>query len=231
MSHRDTRTTPTLRMARGGATVAVAAFALLGTGCASKGFVTKSLAGEREKVQQQLAEMSGQIETSQSDISEHESHLGQHDTEIAGLDARADEISETAREALERANEAGKLAEGRFVSETVLATDALRFGFESAELSDEAAEVLAELASQLVEDDADVFIEIQGHTDSTGPAAYNETLGMQRAMAVRDHLYKEHRVPLHRMAVFSYGEEAELASNDSREGRAQNRRVSLIVLR
>ncbi|MEM9407948.1 MAG: OmpA family protein [Acidobacteriota bacterium] len=201
------------------------------TGCASKGFVTKSLAEEREQMSQQIAELSTQIETSQSDIAQHSGHLDRHDGEIEGLETKTEEISGTAREALDRALQAGKLAEGQFVSETVLATDQLTFGFESADLDEAAAEVLGEFASQLYDDNNNVFIEIQGHTDSTGPEAYNLILGQQRAEAVRDHLYKEHNVPLHRMAIFSYGEEAELVPNDTREGRAQNRRVSLIVLR
>lgn len=201
------------------------------TGCASKGFVNKSLAEEREQMNQQIAELSTQIETSQTDIAQHSGHLDRHDGEIQGLETKTDEISSTAREALDRAVEAGKLAEGRFISETVLATDELTFGFESAELDDSAAEILGEFATQLRDDDKGVFIEIQGHTDSTGPEAYNLKLGQERAEAVRDHLYKEYNVPLHRMAIFSYGEEAELVPNDTREGRAQNRRVSLIVLR
>jgi outer membrane protein OmpA-like peptidoglycan-associated protein len=47
---------------------------------------------------------------------------------------------------------------------------------------------------------------------------------------VRRYLNLEHGIPLHRMSVISYGEAAPVADNDSKEGRAQNRRVALVVL-
>ena len=207
------------------------ATALVGTGCASKGFVNRSLDTERQRVQEQISELSTQVELSQSSIAEAQAELGEHADQIDGLENTTAELSVTAREALERANEAGKLAEGRFVSETVLTHDALRFGFESSEITGDASEQLAELVSQLRENDERVYIEIQGHTDSTGPEQYNRLLGLQRAEAVREHLSKEHGVPLHRMAVISYGEQVALESNDTREGRSANRRVSIVVLK
>jgi outer membrane protein OmpA-like peptidoglycan-associated protein len=83
---------------------------------------------------------------------------------------------------------------------------------------------------QLMANPQNVYFEIEGHTDSTGSAASNERLGLERAEAVKAYLYEQHQVPLHKMNVISYGEEKPTAPNDTLEGRAQNRRVVVRVL-
>ena len=70
---------------------------------------------------------------------------------------------------------------------------------------------------------------IIGHTDSTGPEAYNQKLSERRAMAVQEYLV-EKGVRASRLSAKGYGEAMPVASNDSKEGRAENRRVELIVL-
>lgn len=65
-----------------------------------------------------------------------------------------------------------------------------------------------------------IYIEIQGHTDSIGTPIANQALGQARAEAVRRHLTMSGRVALHRMNVISYGESAPVASNMYRPGRA-----------
>ena len=151
-------------------------------------------------------------------------------TAIEGQDARIGEASGTAQEALERAMAAGKLAEGKFLYETVLSDDRVRFEFNRAELSPEAEMALDEFAAGVKAENANVFIEIQGHTDSTGPEDWNLRLGEMRAESVRRYLSQSHGMPLHRMSVISYGETAPIADNSTPEGRSRNRRVSLIVL-
>jgi outer membrane protein OmpA-like peptidoglycan-associated protein len=74
------------------------------------------------------------------------------------------------------------------------------------------------------------YFEIEGYTDSTGSPEVNKKLGLARADAVRDYLYKQHQVPLHRMSAISYGEDNPVSSNKTRDGRAQNRRVVIKVL-
>jgi len=75
-----------------------------------------------------------------------------------------------------------------------------------------------------------VFIEIEGHTDNVGAVQYNQELGLERAEAVKRYLYEAHQVPLHKMNVISYGEEKPVAPNNTKKGRAQNRRVVIKVL-
>jgi outer membrane protein OmpA-like peptidoglycan-associated protein len=75
-----------------------------------------------------------------------------------------------------------------------------------------------------------VFFEIEGHTDSTGPDAYNTKLGEDRAQAVRGYMHDQHGIALSRMEVISYGESKPVEDNKTREHRAQNRRVVIKVL-
>jgi outer membrane protein OmpA-like peptidoglycan-associated protein len=74
------------------------------------------------------------------------------------------------------------------------------------------------------------LIAIEGHTDSTGPRAINERIGLERAEAVERYLYEQYQIPLPKMDVISYGEEKPIAPNTTRAGRAQNRRVVIKVM-
>jgi len=71
-------------------------------------------------------------------------------------------------------------------------------------------------------------IEIVGHTDNTGSAAYNQDLSQRRAVSVAN-ILRETGVPNGRITAFGRGEDAPIASNLSPEGRSQNRRVEIII--
>ena len=105
----------------------------------------------------------------------------------------------------------------------------MKFGFAAKALSPEAEAALQEFANQLKAQNKNVYVEIQGHTDQVGPDGYNEELGQERADAARYYLAKQ-GIPLHRMNSISYGEAEPIADNSSQDGRAQNRRVVLVVL-
>lgn len=182
------------------------------TGCATKKYVQR----ETGTVNTRVDEVQGQVEEAQT-------RLDTHDTQIG-------EASRTAQEALKRAQDAGKLAEGKFLYETVLTDEKVKFGFDTSDLSPEAEAALDEFANQLKGDNRNVYVEIQGHTDSVGSENYNEELGLLRAEAVRRYLSQQHKFPLHRINIISYGEGAPVADNSSRDGRSQNRRVALVVL-
>jgi len=194
--------------------VALALIVALGvTGCATKKYVRQ----ETGAVGTRVDEVSGQVEEAQTRLDTHDRQIG--------------ETSKTAQEALQRAIDAGKLAEGKLLYETILTDDKVKFGFDTSDLSPEAKAAVDEFASQLKSQNAGVYIEIQGHTDSVGSEKYNEELGLLRAEAVRRYLSQQHQFPLHRINVISYGESSSVADNSTREGRSQNRRVALVVLR
>lgn len=192
--------------------VSMAALLLGTTGCATKKYVRE----ETGAVNTRVDGVQGQVEEAQTRLNTHERQIG--------------EVSTTAQEALKRAQEAGKLAEGKFLYETVLTDDKVKFGFDTSDLSPEAQAAVDEFAGQLKQENKNVYIEIQGHTDSVGSTQYNEELGLLRAEAVRRYLNQKHGFPLHRINVISYGESAAIADNSSRDGRSQNRRVALVVL-
>lgn len=75
----------------------------------------------------------------------------------------------------------------------------------------------------------DSTIQIIGHTDNTGEAGYNQTLSEQRANAVADVLL-DAGIPFARISTIGRGEDQPVASNLSPEGRAQNRRVEIVIL-
>ena len=70
----------------------------------------------------------------------------------------------------------------------------------------------------------------RARANEVGTKAENEKIGLDRAEAVKRYLFEQHQIPLHRMNVISYGMEKPVASNKTREGRAQNRRVVIRVL-
>ncbi len=78
--------------------------------------------------------------------------------------------------------------------------------------------------------DKGVYLEIQGHTDDTGGADFNDQLGQQRAEAVRRYLAREHKLPLGRMSTISYGDTLPVETNKTALGRSKNRRVVIVVL-
>ena len=197
--------------------ILAAGAALAAAGCASKGYVREEVTASEARTAEQIESVEGQVEANQTRLAEQQAQL--------------DSLSQTSREALERAMAAGKLAEGKFLFETVLSDDRVRFGFDSSELSDEARVMLDDLAADLRQRNEDVFVEIQGHTDSTGSDDYNLELGQQRAEAAQRYLNLRHALALHRMSVVSYGESAPVSDNDTREGRSGNRRVVLVVLK
>ena len=173
-------------------------------GCATKDFVREQVAAEDTKVQAQ------------------QTQLGQHETRLGQLD-------QATKDALDRATAAGKLAEGKFLYSMVLSDDSVKFKNDSSKLSPEAQQRLTDFADKLKNDNRNVYLEIQGHTDSRGKDALNVRLGEERAEAVRLFM-NQHGVPLNRMATISYGKQDPVANNKTREGRAQNRRVVLIVM-
>ncbi len=187
--------------------------ALVGTtGCATKKYVKQ----ETGAVNTRVDEVQGQVEQTQTRLDTHDKQIGQ--------------ISQTAQDALRRAQEAGKLAEGKFLYETILTDEKVKFGFDTSDLSPEAMAAIDEFAAKIKQDNKNVYVEIQGHTDNVGSEKYNEELGLLRAESVRRYLNQKQSFPLHRINVISYGESSPVADNKTREGRSQNRRVALVVL-
>lgn len=149
----------------------------------------------------------------------------------ASLETTRDNLSVTAREALERAVAAGKLAEGKLVLEQVFAEERSDYAAYRTTLNDADKQALKLFAEKLVAENKNIYLEIQGYTDNSGPAAKNLQLSRERAENVRRFLHETGGIPLHTMSVAAYGENRPAADNGTRAGRSKNRRVVIVVLK
>lgn len=199
--------------------IPVVALVLLFTAdCATKKFVNQQVTDLDKKVQN----VGAQVESSQTRLREHDERLatigeliGQQDSQIKAADATIEEVK--------------GLVRGQLVAKETVRTGDTKFGFDSYALTPEAKAVLDAFVQKLVAENKGVYIEIQGHTDSTGPEEHNLALGQKRAEVVRDYLYGQYHIPLYRMAVISLGSTQPVADNKTREARAQNRRIEILV--
>ena len=103
----------------------------------------------------------------------------------------------------------------------------VNFDFDKSNIRPDAAVILDE-AVRLLGTGGGSAVAIEGHTDWIGTDAYNQGLSERRANAVMDYLV-DHGVDASRLSTTGYGESRPIASNQTREGRALNRRVELLV--
>ncbi len=101
------------------------------------------------------------------------------------------------------------------------------FNLNSASLKPDARERLAKVAGILIAY-PDIHVEVDGYTDNTGSLDYNQQLSQQRADTVRQYLVQQ-GVPSNSVDAKGFGPSDPIASNDSPDGRRQNRRVNLVV--
>jgi outer membrane protein OmpA-like peptidoglycan-associated protein len=203
--------------------VIIAGFVLLaalvtGPACATKKFVRT----ESATLDQKIAEVSSDVEASQKRLKEHDDQLATigslisaHDGQFKAVDGKIEEVK--------------TLIKGNLVLTATIKNSDAKFGFDSAALSPEAKGILDGFVQKLITENKGVYIEVQGHTDSTGSDATNQALGQKRAEAVMMYLYSQHHIPLHRMSAVSLGSSVPVADNGSRDGRSQNRRVEILV--
>lgn len=201
--------------------VLVAGVAL--SGCATKKYVSREVGEVNTKVDSLGAE----VEKTQERVKRSETRIDEVDQQSkTGIS----EARGSAERAMSKATEAEKAAKGKLIYTVTLSNDKVTFPVNRAEVSDDAKVLVDEAIAQLKAENRGVYFEVEGHTDSTGPEEYNEVLGEERAMAVRNYLHDQHGIALNRIAVISYGEDKPLVDNKTRLNRAQNRRVVIKVL-
>ena len=106
-------------------------------------------------------------------------------------------------------------------------SDKILFAVNSANLSSESKINLNKLNTILVKY-PDTNIEIQGHTDNTGTSSLNQSLSERRGSAVNSYLVSN-GISSSRLSVRGYGEESPKYSNDTEDGRMQNRNVQFLI--
>jgi outer membrane protein OmpA-like peptidoglycan-associated protein len=231
------------------------ALSLLGTGCATKKYVAKTIAPVEQRVataetknteqDQKLTAQATQIDTIDKDLSQTKEKLNDTDNKAAGAATAAAAADAKAAAAANAANAAdakaqkgvdGAMQVGKNVDMLkddlrggkmkMVKSDDVLFGFNRKSLNDEAKAQLDTLAQSL-NGLGGYVVEIQGFTDKTGPATYNEMLSQERAEAVARYLASQHSIPLRNINVLGTGE----ASGDqkTREEREQARKVEVRV--
>jgi len=209
------------------------------TACATKKFVRT----EVEAVGTRVETLSQSLESTQE-------QTRQNSAQIKQVDAKADQVGIWAKEAQTSATaaqtaantansaataaaaraEAVDVASKRLVYEVVISEDQGGFKFGSAKLPEAVQTRIDQMVAELKANPKGNFVEIEGHTDSSGDKLTNQRIGEERAEAVKRYLYEAHQVPLHKMNVISWGEDKPVSPNNTRAGRAQNRRVVIRIL-
>jgi len=212
----------------------LAAAMLVAGGCTTKKYVRQQTAPLMEHVNQLDAETAKNTNA----IRDTDQRTQQG---LAAVNASTEKALASARQAQDQAGQVNsKLAD---TSNQIQALDktvanledykqtsqsTVHFGFDKAVLTPEAKSELDKVVAELQQDNHGI-LEVQGYTDTTGPAAYNDKLSQRRADAVVRYLEANNIAP-HRIFLIGLGESQPVAPNTTLSGRKENRRVDLKVL-
>ncbi len=234
------------------ATAVIASIGLLGSGCATKKYVRNTAAPVQAKVDQigeQTTRHSQSIEETKTQVKEvddratrginaAQERASTADQHALAADQHALAADKRAGDALNKANQASQSADQTMsrLREVVTNLDDYRlqtsasvlFGFNQYALTKNAKQELDHLADAL-KSNKRYFIAVEGYTDKTGPAQYNEVLSRHRADSVVEYLVAQHEVPIYRIHTIGLGELKPLDEGRGREADAKNRRVEVKV--
>jgi OmpA-OmpF porin, OOP family len=202
-------------------------------------------------------EQDKQIAGQGSEIENLDRNLSQTKEKLGDTDSKAVQAGEAAKAADQKAGNAQQAADGarlaaddarraaddahsfaeqglNSLNQTVqsmntlqmLKTESVLFGFDTDKLTTDGKTQLDDLANQVNGMDRYV-IEVQGFTDKTGDAVYNESLSQRRAQAVARYLANQHQIPVRSISMLGSGYAQPVANDRTREGRKMNRRVEV----
>jgi outer membrane protein OmpA-like peptidoglycan-associated protein len=221
----------------------ISATASLSSACvATKKFV-------RGEVKTSSDTLGARIDTNEGSIKEAHDGISRVDGRVTGLDGRVTGVDEKvtglkgdvenvdrkADHAASMAEQAGtevSLLDEKFQNRnhfTVANQTAVTFRFDSAKLDSSQQPALDSIAEMLAQNPDAVLI-LEGRTDSAGNSDYNIKLGERRMEAVRRYLAVEKGVPVYKIHQISFGAAQPIADNKSREGREKNRAVAMTIL-
>lgn len=226
---------------------------LVGTGCATKKYVAKTVAPVEQRVsgtESKNTEQDKTITKQGTQIEGIDRDLSQTKEKLTNTDAKATQAGEAAKAADQKAGNAQQAADGarqaaggaRTFAEQELnrlgqtvesmnkfqmaKSESVLFGFNKDTLSDEAKAQLGELANQ-AKGISRYVIEVQGFTDKRGPATYNDILSERRAHTVARYLANHYQIPVRSISILGSGYAQPVADDHLRDGRKMNRRVEV----
>ncbi|HXZ32843.1 MAG TPA: OmpA family protein [Terriglobales bacterium] len=222
-------------MNRTSLTILLALSMTVTVGCASKNYVRQQTTPLINKTNE-LDDMTAKNSRDIKDV-DARAQAG-----IQQVQAKAAEVDQKAQAAGQQAGQAQTMADNAVhrvdtLQNTVANLDnyhtvteaSVHFGFDKDALTKDAKAALDKLAGD-VPNTKGYIITVEGATDSTGPADYNYGLSQRRADAVIQYLASEHNVPAYKIYVIGLGKDKPVDSNNTREGRAKNRRVDVRLL-
>jgi outer membrane protein OmpA-like peptidoglycan-associated protein len=236
-----------------GMTAACLVLGLVGTGCATKKYVAKTVAPIEQRVggteskntdqDKTIAAQGTDIEGIHRDASLTKEKLGDVDAKAtqAGEAAKmADQKAGKAQDSADQANQAATNAKS-FAEDglnqanrnmqamnnfQMTKSEAVLFGFNQDSLTSEAKEQLDGLGNQ-AKGMKRYVIEVQGFTDKTGSSSYNDMLSERRAENVARYLANQYQIPVRAISILGSGWAQPVADDSSRDGRKMNRRVEV----
>src|SRR5262245_56327318 len=224
------------------------------SGCASKGFVRRSVNASADT-------LTARIETNESNMKEIRDTLDKRITtvdtrltavdtkvdskvsaldtktteglnslkgDVQNVDQRAAQARTTADRAVNDVNVLGQKFQNRNMY-NVTDEKSVQFKFDSAKLDDQSLAVLDQIAAGLMQN-PDAIVVLEGRTDSTGSKDYNVRLGERRIESVRRYLAVDKGVPVYKIHDVSFGAEKPVAENKTKDGREKNRAVTMTIM-
>jgi OmpA-OmpF porin, OOP family len=229
------------------------AVSLAGTGCATKKYVAKTIAPVEQRVtgtETKNADQDKQIAAERTDLTEMDRDLSRTKEKLNDTDTKATQAGQAAQAADQKAQGAQTAANGaqqsadnaKMFAQTGLDSMGRRidtmnkfqmaksvtvlFGVAKAALDNDAKAQIDDLAKQAAGNDRYV-IEVQGFTDKSGSADYNNQLSERRAQAVARYMANQASIPVRNITMLGQGYAQPVADDKTKDGRKQNRRVEV----
>jgi len=208
---------------------------LMTVGCATKNYVrnqTAPVINNVNELDDQTAKNTRDIRDTdtraQQGIAQVNSKAGTADQKALAAGRTADQANQNATEASNRVTSLAGTVESLDNYQSVADTTVL-FGFDKAELTRKDKQTLDDFAAQF-QNQRHYIVQVEGYTDSTGPADYNYQLSQRRADVVIQYLAQKYNVPAHKIFLIGLGKDNPVAQNTSSAGRAKNRRVDVRLM-
>jgi len=230
----------------------------LSSGCiASRKFVRGEVKTTSDQLSGQIDKTNGEVKETKDSVDQVNQKVAgvdqrvtgvdqKYDQKVAGVDSKVSDLDSRTTQGInglktdvntvsgkaDQANNNVSSLDKKFQNRNnfqVSVQKAVLFKFDSADLKSADKSPLDEVASAL-STNPDAIIVLEGHTDNVGNAEYNMKLGERRVDAVRRYLAIDKSVPVYKIEEISFGSERPLAANNSKDGREQNRSVSISVM-
>ncbi len=225
-----------MRLKRGEFLIApIAGLALLAmTGCATKSYVRKQtapLANQVNNLDRLTAKNSNDVKSLRASTREGLKEANASSSQAMQTAQAAQQQASTVGDHLQQTSHRVQALDhtvANLDNYTKVSDTAVHFGFNHWNLTSTAKSTLDGVVSQL-QQDPHAILEVTGYTDNIGPARYNYQLSQWRADSVVRYI-EGHGIAQHRIFLIGLGKNDFVASNRTRSGRAQNRRVDLTIL-